>query len=374
MLSCPSYVATPAIRFPVERRETLSLQSGALGNDVVICVAPHQATLGFSMCRDTNSSGVTQNWYVAALSGGSSTAKTFVDPYLSSLFNTVNGVSKYRWVSLCVEIIDTTAVSSASGEAFCVRPPWSRIDGSPSPGQHTVASIDGGHAEDWYNNLLACPGLQPMTAATLMGGVCAHATMCSRRAIEFEDVQDMSGVDVYSTTNANSFDYGWRGRYTDVNYATFPPTGNSPLISGVVEPHWRPVYFILGREANASARRFTLVFKGTVEVIPAETSFLTRLARPLKPALDGDEERWWAAQTRMSYMQAVRPSRAPPEARTASGVLGSKPVAPKPVRRQSVVRAAPVRPAPPPRKPVGPAKAKAKARPKARPQPRKQRK
>lgn len=372
MSLCPSYIASPVIRFPVERRETLSLQSGTLGNDVVVCLAPHQAVMGFSMARTSNSSGATQEWFVASLAGGSSTAKTFVDPYLSSLFNTVNGVAKYRWVSLCVEVVDTTAVSSASGEAFCIRPPWSRIDGAPQPGQWASGTGNFNDAEDWYNNLLACPNLQPMTAATLMGGVCAHATMSGRRALEFEDLLDTAAANLYSSqVLATDPDLGWRGKYSDVNFSTSAPATGASAIAHSSEPEWRPVYFIFGREANAASRRLTLVFKGLVEVIPAENSFLTRLARPLPPIKDGDEERWWAAQTRMSYSQAVRPARVPVEARSAAGVLGSQPSAPRPSRPKPTARRPPVRPAP-----TGTRQAKTPKKPaaKARPKPRKQRK
>lgn len=354
MISCPSYVASPAIRFPVERRETLSLQGGAEGNDVVVCVAPHQAMLGFSFARATNASGATVNWFVPPLATSSTAAKVFVDPYLQNLFNTANGVARYRWVSLCVEVIDTTAVSSASGEAFFVRPPWSRVDGSPPAGQHPAGGGSANEAEDWYNNLLASPGLQPMTAATLMGGVCGHVTMSSRRAVEFEDLLDLpTSSNTYSTQILSTdYDYGWRGKYTDVNFSTGVPTLNTPVLAGAGEPLWRPAYMIMGREANAASRRFTLVFKGTVEVIPSEVSFLTRLARPLRPASDGDEERWWAYQTRLSYSGAVRPARAPVEARSAAGVLGSKPALPKPKQRPKAqqVRPQPARPA---KAPVG---------------------
>lgn len=351
-MACPSFVASPAIRFPVERRETISLQSGANGNDVVICVAPHQAMMGFSFARETTAAGATVNWYVPPIAVGSSNAKVFVDPFLQNLFNNANGVSRYRWTSLCLEVIDTTAVSGASGEGFFVRPPWSRIDQSPPTGTHASGSAAATETEDWYNNLLASPGLQPMSAATLMGGVCGHVTMSSRRAIEFEDLNDTPTTsNTYSTqVISTNYDYGWRGRYSDVNFSTDPPTLNSASIAQSAEPLWRPAYLILGREGGAASRRFTLVFKGMVEVIPSEVSFLTRLARPLRPASDGDEERWWAMQNRMSYIGAVRPSRAPVEARSAAGILGSKPVLsarPKAKARTSQARAPPARPARP---------------------------
>jgi hypothetical protein len=354
MISCPSYVASPVIRFPVERRETISLQSGAEGNDLVVCVAPHQAMLGFSFVRTSNASGATNNWFVPPLPGPSTTARVFVDPYLQNLFTAANGVARYRWVSLCVEVIDTTAVASASGEAFFVRPPWSRIDSAPPAGQHSAGTPAANEAEDWYNNLLSSPGLQPMTAATLMGGVCGHVTMSSRRAVEFEDLMDApSNSNTYSTQLLSTdYDYGWRGKYSDVNFSTNAPSLNSPMLASAGEPLWRPAYMIVGREANAASRRLTLVFKGTVEVIPSEVSFLTRLARPLRPASDGDEERWWAHQTRMSYLGAVRPSRAPLESRSAAGVLGAKPGLPKPKQRPKPPQARP-QPARPAKAPVG---------------------
>lgn len=353
---CPSYNATKAIRFPVERRETLSLQNGSLGNDVVVCVAPHNACMGFSFARTTDALGVSQQWFVPPI-GGSSTTRSFVDPYLQNLFNQVNGVARFRWVSLCVEVIDTTAVSSASGECFFVRPPWSRVDGAPLAGTHSSGSFGFTQAQDWYDNLLATPGIMPLTPAILMGGICGHVTMSARRATEFEDLPDYgTSADAYTTaTAATDFDYGWRGKYTDANFTatTLPPP--SGFLSATAEPLWRPAYLIFGREAGSASRRLTLVFRGTVEVIPSEVSFLTRLAKPLRIAQDGDEEKWWQMQARMTQMGAVRPGVRPAEARSAAGVAG----APIGMVRPPSQKKKPA-PAPPPRPKVG-AKLAAKA-------------